>query len=85
VCENYEALVEEKRRRTSDEDSTSKRPNTRNARREDSSSLATEKEVGEPSMRTGGSSQPAWMDVEESAKKGRERAMSTYKLRSDTE
>jgi hypothetical protein len=43
VCENYEALVEEKRKRTGDEDGTSKRPNTRNARREDSSSPATQK------------------------------------------
>jgi hypothetical protein len=85
VCENYEALVEEKRKRTGDEDGTSKRPNTRNARREDSSSPATEKDIGEPSMRAGGSSQPARMDVEESAKKGRERAVPTYKLRSDIE
>jgi hypothetical protein len=53
VCENYEALVEEKRKRTGDEDGTSKRPNTRNARREDSSSPSTQKEVGEPSMRAG--------------------------------
>jgi hypothetical protein len=85
MCENYEALVEEKRKRTSEEDGTSKRPNRRNARREDSSSPTTEKDIGEPSMRAGGSSQPARMDVGESAKKGRERAMPTYKLRSDIE
>jgi hypothetical protein len=85
VCENYEALVEEKRERTGDEDDTSKLPNTRNARTENSSSPATQKEIDEPSMRAGGSSQPARMDVEESAKKGRERAMPTYKLRSDIE
>jgi hypothetical protein len=85
VCENYEALVEEKRKRTGDEDGMSKRPNTRNARREDSSSPATQKDIGEPSMRAGGSTLPARMDVEESAKKGRERAMPTYKLRSDIE
>jgi hypothetical protein len=85
MCENYEALVEEKRTRTGDEDDTSKRPNTRNARREDSSSPATQKEVVKPSMRAGGLSQPARMDVDESAKKGREQAMPTYKLRSDIE
>jgi hypothetical protein len=72
MCENYEALVEEKRKRTGEEDGTSKRPNTRNARREDSNSPATQKEVGEPSMRAGGSSQPPRMDVDESTKKGRE-------------
>jgi hypothetical protein len=85
VCENYEALVEEKRKRTGYEDGTSKRPNSRNARREDWSSPATRKEVGAPIMKVGGSSQPAQMDVDESAKKGRERAMPTYKLRSDIE
>jgi hypothetical protein len=35
VCENYEALMEEKRKRMGEEDGVSKRPNTRNARQED--------------------------------------------------
>jgi hypothetical protein len=85
LCENYKALVEKNRKRTGDEDDTSKRPNTRNARREDPSSLATQKEVGKWSTRASGSSQPARMDVDQSAKKVREWAMPTYKLRSDIE
>ena len=36
-------------------------------------------------MNPGGSSQPARMEVNESAKKGKERAMLAYKLRSDIE
>ena len=34
VCNNYEALVEEKRKRTGEEDGTSKRHNTRNMGKE---------------------------------------------------
>jgi hypothetical protein len=34
VCDNYDALVEEKRKRTGEEDGTSKCPNTRNTRKE---------------------------------------------------
>ena len=36
-------------------------------------------------MKTGGSSQHAWMEVDESVKKGKERAAPTYKKRSDIE
>jgi hypothetical protein len=85
VCKNYEALVEEKRKRTGEEDGISKRPNTRNARKEDLGPPVIRKEIGEPNMRAGGSSQPARMDVDESAKKERERAAPTYKLRLDIE
>jgi hypothetical protein len=45
----------------------------------------TRKEVGEPSMKASGSSQLVRIDVNESAKKGRERAAPTYKLTSDIE
>ena len=34
VCDNYEALVEEKRKRTDENDGTTKRHNTRNAGKE---------------------------------------------------
>jgi hypothetical protein len=54
MCENYEALFKEKKKRIGEEDGSSKHPNTRNARREDSSSPATQKEVGKPSMKAGG-------------------------------
>ena len=85
VCDNYEALVEEKRKRTDEEDGTPKRHNTRNARKEGQAQPMPQKEVGETSMKTGGSSQPSRMEVEESMKKGKERAAPAYKLRSDIE
>mgnify|MGYP002775011633 CR=1 FL=1 len=82
MCENYEALVEEKRKRTGEDDGISKRPNTRNGRKEDAT---IRKEVGEASAKPSGSSQPARMEVDDSAKKVRERAAPAYKLRSDIE
>ena len=85
LCDNYEALVEEKRKRTDEEDGTPKRHNTRNARKEGQAQPMPQKEVGETSMKTGGSSQPSRMEVDESMKKGKERAAPAYKLRSDIE
>ena len=85
VCDTYEALVEEKRKRTGEEDGTSKRPNTRNGGKEGPPQPIPRKEIGETNMKPGGSSQPTRMEVEESTKKGKERAAPTYKLRSDIE
>ena len=85
VCENYEALVEEKRKRTGEDDGVSKRPNTRNGRKEEQAQPTIRKEVGEGSAKPSGSSQPARMEVDDSAKKVRERAAPAYKLRSDIE
>ena len=39
VCDNYEALVEEKRKRTGEEDGTSKRHNTSNTRKVSNTSV----------------------------------------------
>ena len=72
VCDNYEALVNEKRKRTGDEDGTSKRHNTRNAGKEGQAEPMPLKEVGETSMKTGGSSQPARIEVDEFEKKRKE-------------
>ena len=55
VCDNYEALVEEKRKRTDKEDGTSKRHNTRNAGKEGQAQPMPRKEVGETRMKTDGS------------------------------
>ena len=85
VCDNYEALVEEKRKRTGEEDGVSKRPNTRNARQEEHAQPTTRKEAGETSTKPSGSGQPTRMEVDESTRKGKERAAPTYKLRSDIE
>ena len=85
MCDNYEALVEEKRKRTGEENGTSKRQNTRNVGKEGQAQPMPRKDVGETSMKTGGSSQLARMKVDESMKKGKQRAASTYKLRSDIE
>ena len=65
VCDNYEALVEEKRKRTGEEDGTSKRHNTRNAGKEGQVQPTPLKEIRETSMKPGGSSQPSWMEVDE--------------------
>ena len=54
VCDNYEGLVQEKRKRTDEEDGTSKRHNTRNARKEGQAQPMPRKEVEETSMKTGG-------------------------------
>ena len=62
-----------------------KRPNTRNAGKEGQAQPTPRKEVGETSMKPGGSSQLTRMEVDESAKKGKERAAPTYKLRSEIE
>ena len=85
VCDNYEALFEEKRRRTGEEDGTSKRHNTMNVGKEVQAQPTPRKEVRETSMKPGGSSKPAQMEVDESAKKGKEPTAPTYKLRLDIE
>ena len=69
VCDNNEALVEEKRKRTGEEDGTSKRHNTRNAGKEGQTQPTPRKEVGETSMKPGGSSQLTRMEVDEFVKK----------------
>ena len=46
VCDNYEALVEEKRTRTDEEDGTPKRHNMRNAGKEGQAHLCHEKRLG---------------------------------------
>ena len=69
VCNNYKALVEEKRKRTGEEDGTSKRHNTRNAGKEGQTQPTPRKEVGETSMKPGGSSQLTRMEVDEFVKK----------------
>ena len=80
VRDNYEALVREKRKRIDENDGTTKHHNTRNAGKEGNAQPMPRKEVGETSMKTGGSSQPSRMEVDESMKKGKERAAPTYKL-----
>jgi hypothetical protein len=58
VCDNYEALVDEKRKRTGDEDGVSKRSNTRNRKREEQVQPTTQREVGEMSKNPFQMSQP---------------------------
>ena len=69
VCDNNKALVEEKRKRTDEEDNTSKRHNTRNAGKAGQAEPMPRKEIGETSMKTSGSSQPSRMEVNGSMKK----------------
>jgi hypothetical protein len=78
VCNNYKALMDEKRKRTADDDGVSKRPNTRNGKREEQVQPTAQREVGETSGNPCGTSQPAQMEVNDSAKKGKEHTMPTY-------
>ena len=64
--------MEEKRKKTGDDDGVSKHPNTRSGRKEEQAQPTIRKEVGEASMKPGGSGQPARMEVDESAKKVKE-------------
>ena len=73
VCDNYDsALVKEKRKRTGEEYGTSKHHNMRNAGKEGQAQPTPREQVGQTSMEPGGSSHPARMEVDESAKKGKE-------------
>ena len=85
VCDSYEALMHERRKRMSDEDNVPKHPNRRKGRKEESTQPAIQKEGGGTSAKPSGSSQPARMEVDDSAKKLRERVVPAYKLRSDIE
>jgi hypothetical protein len=85
VCDNYEALVDEKRKKTADENVASKRPNTRDGRRNEQNQPATQREVGESSGNPSGTTQTVRMEANDSAKKGKERASPTYRLKSDIE
>jgi hypothetical protein len=85
VCDNYEALVDEKRKKTADENVVSKRPNTRDGRRNEQNQPATQREVGESSGNPSGTTQTVRMEANDSAKKGKERASPTYRLKSDIE
>ena len=85
LCDNYEELVEEKRKRVGEDDVVSKRLNTRNARQEEQAQQTSQKEAIETSMKSGGSDQPARMGVDDSARKGKEQAAPAYKLRLDIE
>ena len=65
MCDNYEALVEEQKKRIGEEDGTSKCHNTRNAGKEGQAQPTPRNEIGETSMKHGGSSQPSRMEVDE--------------------
>jgi hypothetical protein len=85
VCDNYEALVDEKRKRTADEDGVSKQANTRSGRRAEQVQPTARREVGETSANPSGTTQPWRMEVDDFAKKGKERVAPTYRLKSDIE
>ena len=85
VCDNYEAVVEEKRKRVGNDDGILKHPNTRYGRKEESTQLAVQKEGGGKSAKPSGSSQPTRMEVDDFAKKVKECAVLAYKLRLDIE
>jgi hypothetical protein len=85
VCDNYEALVDEKRRRTGDEDDASKRPNKMNRKKEEPLLPIARKEGGETSARPSGTSQPVPMEVNDTTEKGKECTTPSCKLRSDIE
>jgi hypothetical protein len=78
VCDNYKALVDEKRKRTTDEDGVSKRPNTRSGKRKEQVQPTAWREVGETSGNPSGTTQQARMEVDDFAKKGKERVTPTY-------
>ena len=71
ICDNYKALVEEKRKRMGRDNGGSKRHNTRNVRKEELGPPAPQKEEGETSMKPGRLSQPAWMEVDKKVKRRR--------------
>jgi hypothetical protein len=79
VCDNYEALVDEKRKRTTDEDGVSKRANRRRGRREEQVQPTTRRKVGETSASPSGTTQPARMEVDDFAKKRKECGAPTYR------
>jgi hypothetical protein len=85
MCDNYEALMDEKRKRTTDEDGVSKRANTRSGRREEQVQPTARREVGETSMNLRGTTQPTRMEVDDFTKKGKERVAPTYQLKLDIE
>ena len=85
ICDNYEVLVEERRKRMGEEDGVLKRPNMRSGRKDEPIRLAARKEVGETSGNPSGTPQPAQMEVDDSAKKGKERTTPTYRLKLDIE
>ena len=72
LCDNYEELVEEKRKRVGEDDVVSKRLNTRNAGQEEQAQPTSRKEAHETSMKSGGPDQLARMEVDNSARKGKE-------------
>jgi hypothetical protein len=63
VCDNYEALVDENRKRAADEDGVSKRANTRSRRRAEQVQPTAQREVGETSENPSGTTQPAQMEI----------------------
>jgi hypothetical protein len=85
VCDNYEALVDEKRKRIGDEEGVSKQPNTRNGKREEQVQPTARREVREMSQNPFGMSQPARMEVDDSVKRGKDRTAPTYCLKSNIE
>jgi hypothetical protein len=64
--------MEEKRKRMGEEDGMSKRPNTRSGRKDEPIRPVAQKEVGEMSTNPIGTPQPVQMEVDNSAKKGKE-------------
>ena len=77
--------MEEKRKRTGEDDGISKRFNSRSRRQEEHAHPTSGKEVVKTSMKSDGSDQSGWMEVDDSTRKGKEPLAPTYKLRSDIE
>jgi hypothetical protein len=82
VCDNYEALVDEKWKIIADDHGMSKRPNTRSGKREEQVQETARREVGKTSGNPSGMTQPARMEVDDFTKNGKERVAPIYRLKS---
>ena len=81
ICETHEVFVDEKRKRTDLNEGPSKKHDTRSFKKKEEMIKTTRQEDGNSNKRVEQPTQP----IEENAKKGKDRLMPTYKLRSEIE
>ena len=81
ICETHEVFVDEKRKRADLEEGPSKKHDTRSTKKKEEVITTIRQEDGSSNKKVDEPTQP----IEENVKKGKDRSMPTYKLRSDIE